>query len=97
MISPISKAELRGIGRFARSELSAFAEDALREFEATSGPGDVAEVTGWPAPEGCDPVRAAEKAAGAMRTEAFYLGIREKVQVIRRRERVFVEHMRPRF
>lgn len=91
MISPISKAELRGIGRFARSELSAFAEDALREFEATSGPGDVAEVTGWPSPDGCDPVRAAEKAAAAIRTEAFYLGVRERIRVTRRKERVFVE------
>ena len=90
MLTMMEKGQVPGYGSPVKSARRAFAADALREFAAASKPGDVAEVSGW---DPLDPAPAADaqKMAAALRDEAFAMGLRGDVSVMRRGQRVFVK------
>ncbi len=86
-------------GREGRSPIRQFAYKTVIEFLEQSKVGDVFEVTGFPEMAGNDATRMAEKVRGAIRTELFYLkkdkDMRDKVNIFRRRDRLFMERKEP--
>ena len=90
MLTAVTELPMQG-GR-ERSQRRVFAGNALAEMQGQTAP--LAEVTGWPKLDD-DPVRDAEKMRAALYDEAFSMGLRDRVRVIRRGSRVFLKRIEP--
>lgn len=87
-------------GKENRSPIRQFAYATVMEFLENSKVGEVYEVTDCPEIPGNDALRMAEKVRGAMRTELWNLrkdyDMRDEVNIFRRKERLFMERVKPR-
>lgn len=94
MLEPIERRDLPA-RRGGKSPARIFAEETILAFLDAYGPGQVAEVTGWPADEGRDAVWNASKARNEIRRVLFYGERRNprygSVKVSRCGARVFME------
>ncbi len=91
MLEKIDRNDIPGPGGRGKSPARAFAEETLVAFLDGYGPGEVAEVTGWPVDEGRDAAWNADRAVRAIDAAAYYMELRPLVKLSRRGARVFME------
>ncbi len=73
MLEKIDRNDIPGPGGRGKSPARAFAEETLVAFLDGYGPGEVAEVTGWPVDEGRDAAWNADRAVRAIDAAAYYM------------------------
>lgn len=98
MLTKLDKSDIPRYVHPRKSDLRIFCDAAVAEFAAYAEPGDVAEVTGYPAVEGLDPRAMAQKVRSTLVQAAWARGGREdrdRYKAIQRGSRVFLERVEP--
>lgn len=93
MLKQITKEEVPRY-RKPKSEARQFAYDALNEFFSSATIGDICEITELPLTND-DPAKNAERVASAFRDELFYMRKRDQAKIFRRKDRLFIERVKP--